>query len=98
MINDEVRMRPSKFGFTCYMATEGRFYMGHGTTMEAAYAAFIQYGSEALKEERGLSYFEARVFNANVRASHARLQARQEQAEAATATSNLPWWKRLFRV
>ena len=95
---DHVRMRPSKYGFTCYMFTAGRKYIGHGSTMEAAYEAFIQHGSAVLAEEQGLTYFESRAFNMNAKARLSRKNKREKIPDHCLATSKLPWWKRLFRI
>lgn len=100
MIN-HARMRPSKYGYTCYLLTDEGKYVGHGTTMEAAYAAFIENGNNQLMEDSGLAYFENRVWNLNAQASFKRNHVRElknQTPEHCKATSNLPWWKRLFRL
>ena len=95
------RMRPSKYGYTCYLFCKYGKYVGHGTTMEAAYEAFIENGNNQLMEEGGLRHFENRVWilNANASSERRRLQKLKKKVpDHCLATSNLPWWKRLFRV
>lgn len=109
MIINEVRMRPSVYGFTCYLSVDGREYVGHGSTMEVAYEAFIQYGNAALAEEKGLTHFEARVFNINAASNRKRAVTRQgfpknydsrmdERCDYSLTTIKLSWWKRLIKA
>lgn len=108
---NHARMRPSKYGYTCYLFCEEGKYVGHGTTMKAAYEAFIENGNNQLMEDKGLVYFENRVWNLNACASYKRNRLRDLKmsppanreynlgaSDHLKPTSNLPWWKRLFRV
>ena len=95
MSDGEVRIRPSKYGFTCRMEIDGREYIGHGTTMPAAYEAFIQHGSEVLAEEQELTYFEHRTFMLR-EATRANKRPNKPDVKPSKP-SDLTWWQRLIK-